>query len=656
MEQNEKLTLYKQAKEKYYNGEPIMGDAEFDALEKELGLENKSYVGTRHNPSYTNKHPFIMGSLSKVQIKEDENGVIDWKTYYAAANKFFGFNKTICTPKFDGCSWELSFDSEKISISSRGDGAYGKDLSNHLKSKFDANIINAAFDIATNYNSTTFTLRGECLVDKDVFNAKYADKFVNPRSFVAGVLNREYEATDKEFMDMLNDISIMIYDFRVKENNNKWIDLDWIVLSDIVKTYNDIKSHTINVVNEMCLPYSFPEFYVILDNLDEQKFIDLYSSFSTYRDNYHYALDGIVIKPTAQYRINNTTEARPKDCVAIKFVPMLTETEVTNIVWQLGKTGEMIPVINFKPIELDGKIITKCSGHNYGTLIKKQISVGTKIIVRLAGDIIPDLYRVTDTSKYSVSGIEIPDNCIVDGVHLMAVLDENTRNKNAFIASSTSLNIPSIGPKIAEQIYDYVTKDNGETDEFFGENKTYVDNILLVNSEDDIYYGAGGGKTGTNAKKAIKETIEKITLTDIIDSCNFRFCGKKIAEQVSNYLLDMPYSFEHFATEGYNWIYNTNSEEYCKVIKIMNALGRNIDDFKQRKVQISNVINENQIPIIMTGEPNNYSTKAEFLQCHPEYRQTTSWKEVQIVFTNDVNSNTGKMKKAKDKNIEIRVY
>ena len=72
MEQNEKLTLYKYAKEKYYNGEPIMGDAEFDALEKELGLNNKGFIGTRHNPSYTEEHPFVMGSLSKVQIKENE--------------------------------------------------------------------------------------------------------------------------------------------------------------------------------------------------------------------------------------------------------------------------------------------------------------------------------------------------------------------------------------------------------------------------------------------------------------------------------------------------------------------------------------------------------------------------------------------------------
>ena len=63
------LELYNQAKEAYYNGQPIMEDFEFDELEKKLGLENKSYIGAKKNPSYTIEHPFIMGSLSKVQIK-----------------------------------------------------------------------------------------------------------------------------------------------------------------------------------------------------------------------------------------------------------------------------------------------------------------------------------------------------------------------------------------------------------------------------------------------------------------------------------------------------------------------------------------------------------------------------------------------------------
>ena len=56
----DKLELYNRAKEEYYKGTPIMGDFEFDKLEAELGLENKSYVGTKHNPSYTVQHPFTL--------------------------------------------------------------------------------------------------------------------------------------------------------------------------------------------------------------------------------------------------------------------------------------------------------------------------------------------------------------------------------------------------------------------------------------------------------------------------------------------------------------------------------------------------------------------------------------------------------------------
>ena len=74
----DKKELYDKAKDAYYNGEEIMSDLEFDELENELGLENKGYVGTHHQKSYTIKHPFIMGSLSKVQVKEDKNHNINW--------------------------------------------------------------------------------------------------------------------------------------------------------------------------------------------------------------------------------------------------------------------------------------------------------------------------------------------------------------------------------------------------------------------------------------------------------------------------------------------------------------------------------------------------------------------------------------------------
>ena len=223
MTKKEKLELYYQAKEAYYNGQEIMTDYEFDILEKELGLENKSEVGTKHNPSYTVKHPFIMGSISKVQIHKDKEGNIDWKKYFNEARKYFGDNPVIITPKFDGCSFEVDvFDNNIQSISSRGDGSWGKDLTQHL-----------AIFIPDEYIKLGghYTLRGEVLVKKDIFEKKYAEQFTNPRSFVSGVLNRDYDNIDTEFMNMVSDLSIVIYDYRRFEDG-EWIDHEWTELPD----------------------------------------------------------------------------------------------------------------------------------------------------------------------------------------------------------------------------------------------------------------------------------------------------------------------------------------------------------------------------------------------------------------------------------------
>ena len=627
MTQKEKIEIYYKAKEAYYNGHEIMTDFEFDALEKELGLENKSEIGSRHNPSYTIKHPYIMGSLSKVQIHKDKEGNIDWEKYFNEAQKYFGNNLLIITPKYDGCSFEVVVKNDKIqSISSRGDGTWGKDLMNHL-----INFIPSAYVHLGGH----YTLRGEVLVKKSVFEQKYSEKFTNPRSFVSGVLNRDYSVLDKEFMEMLNDLSIVIYDYRIFENRN-WVDHEWTELpkSDII-----------------------PKRYWFTRLNDDQNFALYYNDMNQYRhESCEYALDGIVIKPIVKSRENNTTEHRPKDCVAIKFIPMLEETEVTNITWNLGKTGELIPIVWVKPVEMDGRMVQKCSGHNYGYLLEKKVSIGSKIIMSLAGDIIPFLYKVTNTDNFDETKMNIPDSTYIDGdIHLMKILSDKDWSYVKFINSATGLNIPNIGNETAKKIFDYLTKTDSITAEFFGEEEKELKYNILMCTPEEIYYGAGSGKVGSNAQKAFKEVLKNLTLIDIITSCNFRFCGKKVAEQCANYLLSGDANFDHLAAEGYTWVYDDNSMQRNQINEILNSIGRTIEDFKavhnEKKQEASN-----QIPIIMTGEPNNYSTKQEFLDCHPEYRNTTSWKEVQIVFTNSLDSNTGKMKKAREKNIEIKLY
>ena len=627
MTKKEKLELYYKAKEAYYNGQEIMTDFEFDALEKELGLENKAEVGAKRNPSYTVKHPFIMGSISKVQIHKDKEGNIDWKKYFTEAHKYFGFNPVIITPKFDGCSFEVDIDEDKIqSISSRGDGSLGKDLMNHLINFIPSEYV---------YLGGHYTLRGEVLVKKSVFEQKYSEKFTNPRSFVSGVLNRDYSGLDKEFMEMLNDLSIVIYDYRKFENGN-WIDHEWTELPDS------------NVI---------PKRYWVTRLNDENNFEWYYNDMNQYRhESCEFALDGIVIKPQVDYRENNTTERRPKDCVAIKFVPMLEETEVLNITWNLGKTGEFTPIIWVKPVEMDGRMVQKCSGSNIGLLRSKGVTIGAKVIMSLAGDIIPFLYKVTQPNENGEIPMPTDHEYYEDDIHLMAILSEEDKCYYKFLNSVKALNIPTIGEATAKDIFKYLERAYDETTmDFFNEEVKNLPNNILMVSPEDVYFGAGSGKAGQNAQKSFKTILDNLTLNDIIKSCNFRFCGSKVTEQIVNYLLSGDADFSHLANEGYSWVYDKNSEQFNELNTILNYLGKSIEDFKERHNEKKKIVSD-QIPVILTGEPNNYKSKGEFLKLNPQYRNTGSWKECQIVFTNSLDSNTGKMKNARAKGIRIELY
>jgi NAD-dependent DNA ligase len=308
---------------------------------------------------------------------------------------------------------------------------------------------------------------------------------------------------------------------------------------------------------------------------------------------------------------------------------------------------------------MDGKQISKCAGHNYGYLIDNKISKGTKVILSLAGDIIPFLYKVTNTDDYSENKINFPSEYIteINGCHLNAILDKKSINKKQFIDSVISLNIPSIGPAGAKKIFEYLESisSDAETLDFFGEEEKELPNNILLISPEEVYYGIGSGKSGTSAKNSFKKILKNITLKDIILSNNFRFCGGKAAEQVEKYLTDQSYDFNHLAGQSYEWAKNSESDNFKQLLKILNYLGKSFDDFKERAKEIASE-DENKIPVILTGEPNDYESKSMFLKCHPEYRMTGSWKEVQIVFTNSLESNTGKMKKAREKNIEIRLY
>lgn len=652
--EKELLQIYKQAKDAYYNGEEIMSDIEFDELEEYLGLSNKSKVGARRNEKYTIKHPVLMGSLSKVQVKENKDGVIDWEEIVDDIKSYifkYRASSFIVTPKYDGLSFEAVIKvnpglitQEVVSISSRGDGEYGQDWMNQLYDKVGKNLVNyiqtkdgIKYDFD---NVSKYTLRGEVVIDKDIYLKKYSNEYANPRSFVSGIMNKDYNKDDEKYIEALKDLDIVIYDVKVFSRESV-TDYDWTMFPQLIYK-----------------PDFYRGVYSYLIPFDIDSFKELYDDFNDYRKKCKYALDGFVIKPVHNERKNDFKALRQKDCIAVKFMPMLQETEIIDISWKLGKTGEYIPTIITNPVEMDGKQISRASGSNYGKLVDNKISIGTKVILSLAGDIIPFIYKVTNTSNYDASRLNLPTEheTYIDDCHLYAILSEDDAKKNKFMASVNALNINHIGQATGKQILEYVTQDNGLTDEFFGEvsNKEIPSNILLI-SPDDIYFGAGAGKAGDNAKKAFKDMLDQLRLVEIIKSCSFKFCGPKVAEQIEKYLLGQTYDFTSMASEGYEWVFDKISNNYKELEYIVNSLGKTFDDFKERIVE-DEVSSEDKIPVILTGEPNDYASKAEFIRLNPQYRVTGKWTEVQIVFTNSLESNTGKMKKAREKGIEIKLY
>ena len=684
----EKLEI---AKEAYYNsGVEIMSDLEYDELERKVGLENKSHIGTLHNEAYTIKHPIIMGSLSKVQVKEskdNKNNIVttNYNDFVEQALKYINYyNKdektVIITPKYDGCSFELVLNNNYkynvsgniVSCSTRGDGEYGKDMFEKLKDKFDTYFISSVFkalsSVYSNINNKNIILRGECLVKKSVFENKYNNTFVNPRAFVAGTLNADYDINDKELLERLSDIDCIIYDVRIEETKNSYKEIDFEIIRNEFRDIDYSKYYNI-----------FPGINVVTYDSSNTLINDfgiIYNKYSYIRNKYNYALDGFVIKPTSKYRKSNNTEPRPKDCVAIKFKPMIESTTVKDIEWSVGKGGELTPVLILNEIKLDGKSITRVSAHNYGYIKENNIKKNTKVDISLAGDIIPFIYNVYKEEKDTYYNVIFSDynkdQIRIDGVHAYLIENEHQKMKRLFIQRSLALGIKSLGKKNAEKlanyIYDNTNSNDVINDDFFGnesnmniESNSNINNNVLYNHillvPFNIIEEAIGGKTADNIIKNIQNIISKISFKELIKSCCFLDCGSRVSEECAKYLIGEQVDWFGLNKDAYLWVFNKESEEFKLLESVMNYIGKDIEYYKSlNSINNMNENNQNKTFVILTGEPNNYLTKNDFLKHHPEYEVTGSWKKVQIVFTNDINSNTGKMKQARAKGIEIRVY
>lgn len=353
----EKLELYKKAKEEYYKGTPIMSDEEFDNLEQELHDSGvlEEYVGAVDREAKF-EHPTRMLSLSKFQADKTTGKAPTLEALAWMKNTGEKVFKVTC--KYDGNAVNVIYkDGKLFQILTRGDGKRGRDITDKLKKKVPNRV-------KQEYADGILEVRGEAIMLSEVFDKKYKGTYANPRNLVAGMLGRDEGVN-------LSDVEFIAYDAKY---DGEYLD--------------------ILVINEL----GFNKVYKPFERsfiLGEDDFDKLFEEMVEVRAKSEFPLDGFVLKVVAENRNKfKENDHDPDWGKAIKFKPEGVVTEVEDIEWSMGKTGEYTPIAILTPVELDGTTVSRACLYNAGYVVDYAIEKGTRVRIVKSGDIIPQIVEV----------------------------------------------------------------------------------------------------------------------------------------------------------------------------------------------------------------------------------------------------------------------
>lgn len=357
--------ILKQCDDAYFNGdEPILSDAEYDKMRREAfkASPEHSYfvqIGSDVRGGKI-KLPYTMGSLN--QIYEGEVG--HWVNKYSLQEK-----SIVITDKLDGTSCMIVYNNGKFSIAySRGNGIEGADNTRHVK-----HMPSLPLTVPHNY----LVVRAECIMKNDTFNTKYASEYKNPRNMVAGMLNRK--ETD---VDILEDIDLIAYE---------------IVSSDAGLE----KLNKLDMLNELkSLGFLVAE-NTIADGGDLTDDM-LSNALCARRGASKYELDGLVLtvdEHSSLELLSSSSSLNPEHSVKYKILTAdaIVDAVVTDVLWEISKSGFIKPRVEIFPVELFGTTVKYASGFNAKFIIDNGIGKGAKIKITKSGMVIP--YIVSVESK-----------------------------------------------------------------------------------------------------------------------------------------------------------------------------------------------------------------------------------------------------------------
>lgn len=645
-ELQEVLTQY--GYEYYVLDKPTISDHEYDQLLRELiSLENQfpqfitpdsptQRVGGEVLEGFKKvEHRVPMLSLSNAFNEQDLRD-FDRRVRQALGEDY----EYVCELKIDGLAISLRYENGKfVQGATRGDGTVGEDITVNLRT-----VKSIPLKLKEN---VTIEVRGECFMPKKSFvelnrqrEAKGEELFANPRNAAAGSLRQ----LDPKIAASRN-LDVFLYS--IGENHVSHIEKH----SEFLDYLDQIGLKT-NKERKVC-----PTLDDVLKYVEE---------WESKRPELPYEIDGIVIKVDRfdqQKKLGYTVKS-PRWAIAYKFPAEEVETKLIDVELSVGRTGVVTPTAILEPVRVAGTTVQRASLHNEDLIKEKDIRVGDFVIIKKAGDIIPEVVRpLPEKRTGEEQPFAMPEQCPECGSELVRLDEEvalrcinpkcpaQIREGLIHFVSRNAMNIDGLGEKVITQLFDknlvsnvadlYKLKyDQLIALERMGDKS--VNNLLSAieaskdNSLERLLFGLGIRHVGAKAARILAEHYEHIdrlmaATEEELQSINE--IGEKMANSIVTYF-QLP--------------------EVKELITELKNLGVNVT-YKGPKVSRSEQI-ESAVAgktIVLTGKLERYSrseAKEKLEQLGAKVTGSVSKNTDVVIAGTDAGS---KLKKAQDLGIEV---
>lgn len=504
----------------YVNDNPIMSDYDYDMMMNELIDIETKHPELKTVDSPTNRiGGEILTKFKKVTHEVKMMSLADAFSY----EELYDFDKRVrsvesdatycCELKIDGLSVSLRYeDGILVRGATRGNGSVGEDITHNVKT-----IKSVPLKLK---EPLTIEVRGEIFMPKE--------------SLIK--LNLEREENEEElFANCRNAAagSVRQLDSKVAAKRNLDTFLYYYLNQDVktqVEALEDMKQigFKVNPLFKHC------------KTMDDV--IEYIKEMGEKRDSLPYDIDGIVIKVNEMeyHDVIGETVKYPKWAIAYKFPPEEVSTELLDITYQVGRTGVITPVANFKPVFVQGSLISKATLHNEDYILQKDIWVHDEIVIRKAGDVIPEVVKSIKEKRHENATpfkmIEVCPCCgsilvrnpsEADYYCLNPECKDKLVNKLIHFASKPCYNIDSLGDKLCLQLFEA------------GFIKSIPDIFNLEYKYQQLIVLPGlGNKSIDHLLEAIEDS-KKNNLDQLIFGLGIRHVGAKAAKLLCNKFKNM---------------------------------------------------------------------------------------------------------------------